>query len=236
MASSLWQRLQGRDPEKEAALKKQADAAAAQYGEAPEEAGVEEDSFLPDPDLFRNQENASEEQKWLDSLGPGTKMLSAALPPPTAMGAAGEAESAATGRTSFIKKLRDTGMPEADIEKAAQELRFRGHTTIPDPEGGALKTIGQNSPDGQDLKYYGKIQSGIREREAPTYNYSNLAENKQLAEAKKAKAPRVSGEAKEFFERTGVDPTRKSAVDTMRELREKRVLDKAQELVKSRGK
>jgi hypothetical protein len=118
---------------------------------------------------------------------------------------------------SLVSKLLAKGVPEAELKAAAQQIRMghSGSAYIKDPAGGAPLSVGKYSPEGRELIEFSKSENLAAE--------SAKNAERQLGQKPRgaSKAPRVSGDAAALYEKTKVDPTRKNAVEYMRELREK---------------
>lgn len=117
-------------------------------------------------------------------------------------------------------------LPPEKLAKIAEEVRVKGFANLFDEAGKMLGTVGEHSDAGKLLKAESKAAVAAKEAASPAIDYGNLNAVSSAA-PKVAKAPKVSGEAAEFYQRTGVDPTRKTALKTIEELRAKR---KAEEL------
>jgi hypothetical protein len=131
---------------------------------------------------------------------------------------------AATAGKGFIRKLLDLGIPEAKVSAAAEDIRLGGHTVFTDTAGKPVLTVGEHSPAGRALADYGKQQAAAREAAAGGFDYSGTAEQAAEAAPRVPKPPKISGEAKAFYDETGVDPTRRSALDTLAEMRKKGII------------
>lgn len=109
-------------------------------GVAPQEKGVQEDSFIP------NNEEELRKHGWAVGavpFGPG--------------GATAAEDSDVVG--PIIQRLFGTGMKEGKIAEAAENVRIAGSHTFVGPNGRAVYTAGEHSPLGQELKAYGRART-----------------------------------------------------------------------------
>ncbi len=196
--SKLLDILQGRDREKEEKIKREAEAATKDYerrtgATVPEEKGIIEGDVDM---LVPSREYELAERGYQFGAGPSKKK--------PGVGA--------------VQKLLDAGVPEPQIKEIAQELRMGRPYTFKNADGTPGGTIGGTNTGNSfidELKAYGRK---VTDDELIAKEAARAAAGPAT---KAAKPPRISGEAKEYYERTGVDPTRKSAVDAMKELRNK---------------
>lgn len=207
---SLSDLLSGNDPDQQEKIRKQSDAFRQQMdpsGDAPEESGVQDASFLPDEGTLRK----------------GTVMGAAPIPPEAA-----EADAPATGG-SYIAKMRAGGVPDTEIDAAAENLRLGKPHTFMGPGQKPVLTIGPSSPAGEELAQLGKRNVQISNNDAGGYNYSQMPENGSVQDSSSSvpRKPRISGDAQAFYDRTGVDPTRKSGLQAIQELRQKQDAEQA---------
>lgn len=167
---------------------------------APVERGAEEDSFVP------SQEKELASQGWLMGAAPSEA--------PTA-----NAVETSKAGSSVLQKMRAAGVPEQTLNEAAEGMRTNGQHTFLDPRGKPVLTVGEHDALGQELLNHGRSMQSAAEEAAPSINYSKERIGFDATPLGASKGPRMSGEAADFFKRTGVDPTRKSALQAMQELR-----------------
>lgn len=150
-----------------------------------------------------------------------------------AMGPIGKVGKAA----SVVKKMRLDDlkklMPER-AAKAAEDIRLQGFSNLFDEAGNLIATIGEHSTAGKAMKGEAKIAQAAKEAAAPRIDYKKFDETVSAAKAM-PKPRKVSGDAAEFLARTGVDPTRKTAMQTLPELQKKSKEEQEAALRKLRG-
>jgi hypothetical protein len=151
--------VQGRSPEREEKVRADAQAFSQKQdpeGKAPEEEGAEEADFIPSP----QDEQGTMALK--DSAGNTQKV-------PTLMGTA--PFMGKMSGPSRIAILRESGMPEAKIAEAAENMRVAGSHTFLKPDGSLGTTVGQHSDLGQELKALGKANISKAEATTPGFDY-----------------------------------------------------------------
>lgn len=212
--ASLKDKLQGKDPDLEAKRKKDSLEFQKQMGmeDVPEEPGIEEGDFLPNRD---KELGAAGFQQGMVPFGPGGGLASEAAT------AAGEE----TGGQSLVQKLRDKGIPQEKIDKAAAEIRVKGSHTFVDDAGRPVMTVGEKSPLGQELKSMGQASVNESNSRAPGFRYSEEAVSGEGQVPPASGTPREprgpQGPAKEFLDKTGVDIRNKTALEVYREMLKK---------------
>ncbi len=108
------------------------------------------------------------------------------------------------------------------LEKISNEVRVQGYSHLTHPETGEIiGTVGQHSGLGKELA---KESQAVTRGAMDTGHSIDYSKNMEMNAPKSGLPLRErgpKGEAADFMERTGVDPTRKNAVATMQELRQK---------------
>lgn len=132
-----------------------------------------------------------------------------------------------------LEQLKGLLSPKA-YAKAAEDVRLTGSHTMFGPKGEIVGTVGEFSEAGKGLMADAKAAKTAEMAAAPTFDYSKFDDTVRSAE-KATRAPRVSGEAAEFMQRTGVDPTRKTALQTLPELQKKSKKEQEEALAKLRN-
>lgn len=118
--------------------------------------------------------------------------------------------------TKSIDELRGI-IPEEKLAKIADEIRLKGLASFRASDG-TLIQVGDKGLAGQALKQIGKENIAKAEDAASSIDYKKLAEELPVPrEAMKYRAPKVSGEAKDWLDKTGIDPTRKTALEYIKE-------------------
>lgn len=160
--------------------------------------------------------------------------LAAAVIPVRGLGAAGKAlnlegKAAKVGeqiaeKFPRIRQLMEGGMPEAKIAEMAQNVRTAGSHQAVDEGGKLVATVGEHSPLGQELKGYGREATNAANEAAPTARYfdRNTVEMHNVEMPNKTPLDRgPKGEALDYYNRTGIDPRNKNALQTLDQLRKK---------------
>ncbi len=136
-----------------------------------------------------------------------------------------QAEKAASG---LINRLRKA-FPKDKLDEIAEEVRTTGKADIFDESGKLVATIGGDDARGKALKQLAKENLAVKELDAPVYSASGTIGGA----ARRSFVPRdrgPKGEALEFMQRTGVDPTRKTGYKALSELQKKRKLEQEEAL------
>jgi hypothetical protein len=212
----------GRDPEAEEKIRKEAAAAKADYEAdigkpVPEEEGAEE--LYPGEELgVLDIASTPEGAKYAEATG----FKQAAVP----FGAS-TVKDVAKKASSFIARLRSAGIPESQIKQIANDVRMGRTYTFPKKGGKLGGSIGSTSTDNEvinELKEYSRAatDSDVAKKALEV----DLGMANATTGSKVPKEPKIAGEALEYFKRTGVDPTRRNALETLEEVRKKAAIKK----------
>lgn len=205
---SLIKKLMGRDLEKERKIKEEADRAQAQYEAAegvsvPEEEGIiEGDETMLIPDMS----GELAKKGWVGGMAP--------LPPSKS------AKSAAKRLDELSYDKISKALSPERLAEAAQKARLGEPVRFLSSKGELLGEIGPGSSAYKQLAESGKAATQEATNAAPTF-FKGIGNEGERAILKE-KAPRISGEALELYKKTGVDPTRITALDYLKKLREKK--------------
>lgn len=117
-----------------------------------------------------------------------------------------------------LDRIKSILSPEK-YAKALEDIRLTGSHTMIGPKGEIIGTVGELDSAGKAMKGEARAAKMAEEAAAPSLNYTDMAEKLPKSAPR---SPKISGDAAEFMKRTGVDPTRKTAQQSLPELQRKR--------------
>lgn len=198
----LLSKIQGKDPDKEDKIRREAEASQAKYersiGEkVPEEAGIVE-----------GIDEGAEHRKL------GWQMGAAPQPP----------KQAADDVAKLTFEQAKKAFNPKRLEAIGNDIRTQGYSHIKDGSGKLIATIGEHTPAGQGMKQMAKEGLVTAAESGPTLRYAPDVAPELLNVAKtpisKLRDRGPQGPAKEWLEKKKVDIRNKTGNQVMDELRE----------------